>query len=243
MRGIPYINLPTTLEAAIDAAIGGKAAINLSHGKNLVGSFHPPSAVVIDTDFLSTLPQREYVAALAESIKHGLIRDAAFLAWQADRMPDILSRDPDVLIELITRNCRIKADVVAQDEHEAGLREILNCGHTIGHAIEHVCGYALRHGECVALGMLAENQIAAARGALDGESVRRIGALIASAGLPRLLPTGLDPEAIVAACGSDKKNRAGKVRCALAVGIGHAATVEVTEAELRDGLQAIMVGA
>ncbi len=239
MRGIPYVNVPTSLEAAIDAAVGGKTAINLPAGKNLVGAFHQPLAVVIDTDLLATLPQREHVAALAEAVKHAVVRDGDFLTWQEDALPAILERDAPTLAAFILRNCRIKADVVRQDEREGGLREVLNYGHTIGHAIEHVAGFSLRHGECVAIGMVAENVVAVERGVFGQADSERVRAMLEAAGLPTGLPPGSPQDAILRATQLDKKNRAGCVRCALPTRIGAALTVEVTEDELRRAIAAV----
>ena len=210
-RGMRFIQIPTTLEAAIDASIGGKTAINHDAGKNLIGAFHQPAAVLIDTDFLATLPQRELVAALAESVKHAVIRDADFLSWHEQHVDAVLSRDPDKLTTLIARNCAIKARVVEQDEREAELRMILNFGHTIGHALEHLLHYELRHGECVALGMLAANRIASARGLLSLDAQRRVADLLQRFGLPQRLPRPIAADHVVEACRRDKKVRAGRL--------------------------------
>ncbi|RMF76007.1 MAG: 3-dehydroquinate synthase, partial [Planctomycetota bacterium] len=192
-RGVRFVQTPTSLEAAIDASVGGKTGVNHACGKNLIGSFHQPAGVIIDIDFLATLPQREYVAALAESVKHALIRDASFLNWHEANLEPILRREPSTLEELIARNCEIKARVVEQDEREAGLRMILNFGHTIGHACEHLLNYEWRHGECVALGILAANRIAVRRGVLPGETEQRVRELLAGLGLPTRLPRPLNP--------------------------------------------------
>ena len=220
MRGIPFLQIPTTLEAAIDASVGGKTAINLPAGKNLVGAFHQPIGVVVDLDFLATLPEREFVAGLAESIKHAVIRDPDLLAWHEAQRDAIAARDPAVVETLIARNCAIKAEVVGLDEREAGLRAILNHGHTIGHAIELELGYELRHGECVALGMRVENQLAVERGWLSASDAARIDRLLASLGLPSKLPRKVRPEAILAACRLDKKNAGDAITFMLLHGIG-----------------------
>jgi 3-dehydroquinate synthase len=220
MRGVRFVQMPTTLTSAIDASIGGKTGINHPAGKNLIGAFHQPVAVVIDTDFLSTLAQRDYVAGLGESVKHAVIRDAAFLEWHERQVQEILSREPEVLEELIARNCEIKADVVARDEREENLRMILNYGHTIGHAIEHLLGYELRHGECVGLGMLAENELACRRGILAREVAGRIATLIERLGLPTRLPRALDPREVGATCRMDKKVRGEAVNFVLVRGFG-----------------------
>lgn len=226
LRGIRYISVPTTLEAAIDASIGGKTAVNHAAGKNLIGAFHHPSAVLIDTQFLATLPRRDVIAGLAESVKHALLSAPAFLAWHETHAELIRDSDADILAELITRNVQIKADVVARDERETGLREILNYGHTIGHAIEHIMNFELRHGECVALGMAAENELAAAAGILDRATEKRAHALLESLDLPTVLPRPLDSQTLLEACRTDKKVRDGKLRFALLHAIGEPVVVD-----------------
>ncbi|MBN2446084.1 MAG: 3-dehydroquinate synthase [Phycisphaerae bacterium] len=232
LRGIRFIQVPTTTEAAVDASVGGKTAINLPAGKNLVGAFHQPSAVIIDTDFLATLDQRDFVAGLGESVKHAAIRAPAFLTWHEDHATEILSHAPDVIADLIARNCEIKADVVGQDERERNVRAILNHGHTIGHAIELLCEYELRHGECVALGMVAENEIAERRGRLDAGTAGRIRHLLEQLGLPMHLPKDLPAEDLRDACQMDKKNVGGMMNYVLLRGLGEPVRVsDVTDAE------------
>lgn len=220
LRGVKFIQIPTTLEAAIDASVGGKTAVNHSSGKNLIGAFHQPIAVIAETAFLETLPPREYLAGLAESVKQAAVRDGTFFAWHEANATAILERAPDALIELIARNCEIKAEVVAKDEREDSLRAILNHGHTLGHAIEHLLGYELRHGECVALGMLAENELATARGLLPRGAADRVRALIERLGLRTRLPRPLSTEDVLAACRMDKKARAGSIYFSLISAIG-----------------------
>ncbi|HMQ15303.1 MAG TPA: 3-dehydroquinate synthase [Phycisphaerae bacterium] len=215
LRGVPFVFCPTTTEAAIDASIGGKTAVNHPAGKNLIGAFHAAAAVVIDTDLLRTLPARDFSAGLAESVKHALIADAAFLAWHEQEAARLLRGDPNAVTDLILRNCRIKADIVARDAHERDWRAVLNFGHTVGHALEHVLGFELRHGECVALGMIAENEIARARGWLDAAVCERVGALLATLGLPTRLPRPVSVDEAWAAARVDKKVRGGVVRCVL----------------------------
>ncbi len=240
LRGIRFVQVPTTLEAAIDASVGGKTGLNHPAGKNLIGAFHQPSAVVIDTDLLATLPQRDYAAGLGESVKHAAIRDAAFLAWQESNAEAIVAREQDVLTELIARNCEIKAEVVVRDEREQNLRAILNFGHTIGHAAEHVLEYDLRHGECVALGMIAANELACARGLLDRSVADRIERLIARLGLPRWLPRAVDTREIVEVCRMDKKVRAGRVHFVLLRGLGTPERVgDVSEEEIGAAVRVI----
>lgn len=239
LRGVRCIHMPTTLLAAVDAAVGGKTGVNLPEGKNLVGVFHQPAAVIVDTDFLETLPARDFTAGLAESVKQAVVRDAEFLAWH-EAMAAVCGRDPAALAHLITRNCELKADIVAQDEREAGLRAVLNYGHTIGHAIERLLGYELRHGECVALGMLVENELACARGLLARSEADRIRDLIARLGLPMQVPRPLDAADVAAACRADKKVKAGAVNFVLIRGIGAPVRIaDVTAAEIAAALTAI----
>lgn len=240
LRGIRYVQVPTTLEAAVDAAVGGKTAVNHPRGKNLIGAFHQPSAVIVDTDFLQTLSQRDLVAGLAESVKHALIRDPDFLDWHERKHAALRNREPAALTRLIARNCAIKADVVARDERESGLRAILNYGHTIGHAVEHLLGYELRHGECVGLGMVAENAIACARHGLDPALAARTESLLSTLGLPTRLPRALDTDAVVELCRGDKKARAGAIRMVLLQSVGHPQMVgNVLPEEIAAALDAI----
>jgi len=240
MRGMRFVQLPTTLLAAIDASIGGKTGVNHAAGKNLIGAFHQPSAVIVDTGFLATLDRRDFIAGLGESIKHAVIRDAAFFDWHESHVEAILSRDPETLDELIARNCQIKAEVVASDEREADLRMILNYGHTIGHAIEHLLQYELRHGECVALGMLVANEIAARRGLLPPETANRITRLIKRCGLPVRLPRPLAPGEVAAACRLDKKVRSGALNFVLVHALGAAQRhADVSDDEITAALAVI----
>ncbi len=240
LRGVRFLQVPTTLLAAVDASVGGKTGVNLAAGKNLVGAFHQPIAVVIDTDFLATLPVRACGAGLAESVKHAAIRQPDFLAWHEAEAGRISARAPETLAELIARNCAIKADVVARDEREADLRAILNHGHTVGHALEHLLEYRLQHGECVALGMLVENEIAVRRGLLTAEVAERIAALLRRLGLPVRLPEPVSPADVLAACAVDKKNRAGAIHFVLLKALGAPVRVaDVTPAEVEAALPVI----
>lgn len=240
LRGIPFIQVPTTLLAAVDASVGGKTAVNHPAGKNLIGAFYQPEAVLIGVDFLQTLPERNYRAGLAESVKHALIAEAAFLEWQERHAEAILTRSPEILTELIARNCRIKASVVSEDEREAGLRAILNFGHTIGHALEHLLEYELQHGECVALGMLAANGIAEQRGMLDAEIAARTRELLVRFDLPQTLPRPVDPATVVELCRADKKVRAGAINFILLKALGQPVRVaDVREEEIRAAVTAL----
>lgn len=240
LRGVRYISMPTTIEAAIDASVGGKTGINHTVGKNLIGAFHHPSAVMIDTDFFSTLTARDLVAGLAESAKHALLASPAFVEWHETHLEMINDRDPGTLAELIARNVEIKADIVARDERESGLRAILNYGHTIGHAIEHLLGYELRHGECVALGIIAENELAVSAGIMQAETAKRIRHLLGSLGLPRRLPRPLDPAAVFDACRVDKKVRRGKIHFALLRDVGDPIVVDnLTDEQIANAVQVL----
>ncbi|MBK1700039.1 3-dehydroquinate synthase [Thiococcus pfennigii] len=187
-RGVPFIQVPTTLLAQVDSSVGGKTGVNHPLGKNMIGAFHQPRAVIADTATLDTLPDRELAAGLAEVIKYGLIRDAGFFAWLEARMGALRARDPAALAEAIARSCRCKAEIVAADEREAGQRALLNLGHTFGHAIETGAGYgAWLHGEAIAAGMCLAADLSRRLGWLAGADVERIRALIAAADLPACL--------------------------------------------------------
>jgi 3-dehydroquinate synthase len=241
LRGIKVVQVPTTLLAMVDSSIGGKTGVNHPRGKNLIGAFHQPSWVVIDPTVLKTLPAREFRAGMAEVIKYGIIWDQAlFEALEAAKRLDQLRYVPDFLLQqIITHSCQAKASVVSQDERESGLREILNYGHTIGHAVESVTGYkVVNHGEAVGIGMVAAGEIAVAMGWWQRTECDRQNALIAKCGLPTNLPTGIDLEAIIATLQTDKKVKAGQVRFVLPRTIGKVeVTSEVQSAVIRQVLQ------
>ena len=220
MRGIPVLQIPTTLLAQVDAATGGKTGVNLTIGKNLVGSFHQPLAVLIDPEVLATLPEREYRAGLFEVLKCGIIRDRGLFDLLAKRSLDVLAMKPDVVDELIARAVQIKAEVVTADEREGDLRRILNFGHTIGHAIEAETEFErMLHGEAVAWGMLAATRLAVLWGSLDERSAHEIAAAIDIYGpLPEV--KDLRPEHLLGRLGSDKKTMQGKVHFVLPTEIG-----------------------
>jgi len=232
MRGIEYVQVPTTLLAQVDSSVGGKTGVNLAAGKNLVGSFHHPSAVFADIDVLQTLPERELRAGLFESIKAGIIRDAALFRFMEQNAEAIVRREPAALERVIGASIRMKAGVVGIDERETGLRMILNFGHTIGHAIETATGYRrLLHGEAIAWGMLAALRIALERGTVGPDQVERMEKTIVAFGPPP--PFRATADKLLEAAGRDKKNRAGKRRFVLPKGIGDAMVVEdVTDAEM-----------
>lgn len=219
LRGIPYVQVPTTLLAQVDSSVGGKTGVDLPQGKNLVGAFHQPALVVADLDALATLPRRELIAGLAEVVKHAVIRDAGFLRFLEDNMESVLSLEPAIMRLVVENNCRIKADVVANDERESGLREILNFGHTVGHAVEASMGFGgWLHGECVAVGMVAAVRIARQSMILqDAELPSRLEALLTKLGLPVRLPEGMNYEKLEPLMQVDKKVDAGKIRWVLPV--------------------------
>lgn len=226
MRGVPVVQVPTTLLAMVDASVGGKTAIDTPLGKNLIGAFHNPRAVVIDPLVLRTLPMEMISSGLAEIIKHGVIASADYFNATLSALPVLLSRNNTVnqfaatLTPLIAGSVKIKAAVVSEDEHEAGLRHILNFGHTIGHAIERELQYEIAHGDAVAIGMVAEARLAEAVGIARPGLEQAVTAAVHLAGLPHLIPDHIQPNSIVDATKGDKKNRAGTVRYALPTEIG-----------------------
>jgi 3-dehydroquinate synthase len=232
MRGIPYIQVPTTFLAQVDSSVGGKTGVNLPEGKNLVGSFHQPQAVFADIDLLGTLPDRELRAGLMESVKAGIIRDRALVRFMEEHAGEVLSRDAKALEKVIAASIRMKARVVGQDERESGLRMILNFGHTVGHALEQATGYkSLLHGEAVGWGMISALHLARQRGTISAVQFDRLERLVHLYG--PLPPLKLRPAKVIAATGGDKKNVGGVKRFVLPVGIGDAGIVEdVTPAEL-----------
>ncbi|MDH5233910.1 MAG: 3-dehydroquinate synthase [Gemmatimonadota bacterium] len=226
LRGVPLVQVPTTLLSMIDAAIGGKTGVDTAAGKNLVGAFHHPALVLVDPRVLATLPPNELRSGLAEAIKHGVIADAAYFGWIAANLRQILHGDrPDdaTALQLVQRSIEIKVKVVRQDERESGLRKVLNFGHTVGHAIEQVTGYGIAHGDAVAIGMVAEAILAerlrlAERGLADS-----IATVCDAAGLPVRLPEGVSPTEVVSATRTDKKSRGGRVEYALPRALGEMA--------------------
>jgi 3-dehydroquinate synthase len=220
LRGIPLVQIPTTLLAMVDSSVGGKTGVNHAVGKNLIGAFHHPIAVFADPELLKTLPAGEYIGGLAECIKHEIIRDADGFAAFETNIDRILNLDPETLGELIAHNVRIKARVVEADPLENGERAHLNFGHTFAHAIERVSNHAYSHGHAVALGMVAAAGLAGDLGMLDHASVDRIINLIARTGLP-IGSARLDPDAVVTAMSFDKKVKSSRIRFILPDRIGH----------------------
>ena len=221
-RGVPFLQIPTTLLAQVDSSVGGKTGVNHPLGKNMIGAFYQPRAVLIDTDCLRTLPDRELAAGLAEVIKHGAIRDAGFFAWLEERIDDLLRRDPHALAHAIHTSCRIKAEIVGADEREHGERALLNFGHTFGHAIENGMGYgAWLHGEAVAAGMVIAAVVSQRLGRIDAGTTERLRSLVSRAGLPVTAPA-LGFDQWKALMGHDKKVVAGTVRYVLLDALGRA---------------------
>ena len=220
LRGVPFVPLPTTLLAAVDASVGGKTGINTAYGKNLIGAIRQPAAVFADTALLATLPAAEVRNGLAEAFKMAATSDAALFAACERDLAALVGRDDGALTRLIAAAVRIKAAVVAADEQEAGMRQILNFGHTVAHGLERATGYRLAHGAAVAIGMIAECRMAALAGPLEAEAEARLRALIAGAGLPVRAPRELERAAVTAAFGSDKKARGGEPRFVLLEDIG-----------------------
>jgi len=219
-RGIPFVLVPTTLLAMLDASVGGKTGVDTSHGKNLIGAFHPPVAVVADPATLRSLAEAEYRSGFTEAVKHGLITDAGYLAWIEANSAALLARDLPALEILIRRSVEIKAGVVASDERESGPRAMLNAGHTVAHALEQVSGYQLPHGQAVGLGLLAECAMAERAGILPAGTGARVAALLGQLGLPVRVDFRTNAERIRHAMARDKKNVAGELRFAVPLEVG-----------------------
>lgn len=225
-RGIDFVQIPTTLLAQVDSSVGGKTGINHPRGKNMIGAFHQPQLVVADLGTLSTLPQRELLAGIAEVIKYGMLADSDFFKWQEQHLESLLALDTDALSKAIYRSCELKARIVAQDEREsvsggAGPRALLNLGHTFGHAIETWTGYTQwLHGEAVATGLCMAADLSARLGWMSAKDAERCLRLVERAGLPVKPPAGMTPGDFIELMGHDKKVAAGKIRLVLMRGIG-----------------------
>ncbi len=238
MRGVPFVQVPTTLLAQVDSSVGGKTAINHPHGKNMIGAFYQPHRVICDLDTLATLSARELSAGLAEVIKYGPIADMAFLDWIEAQLPALLARDTSALAHAVRRSCEIKAHVVGQDERESGLRAILNFGHTFGHAIEAGLGYGQwLHGEAVGCGMVMAARLSQRLGLVDGAFVDRLVDLIARAGLPIQGPD-LGAQRYLDLMRVDKKAEGGEIRFVVIDGPGRAAMRAAPDALVREVLAA-----
>ncbi len=222
-RGVPFIQIPTTLLSQVDSSVGGKTAVNHALGKNMIGAFYQPQCVIADTNSLNTLEDRQLSSGLAEVIKYGLINDPEFFTWLEQKMPALRAREPDVLAEAIERSCDDKANLVAADEREHGVRALLNLGHTFGHAIETGMGYGnWLHGEAIACGMVMAADLSQRSGWLPAQDVERIKALLVAAGLPITTPQGMTVEQFMTLMTVDKKVQNGVIRLVLLQGIGKA---------------------
>lgn len=228
-RGVRFLQVPTTLLSQVDSSVGGKTAVNHPLGKNMIGAFYQPAAVVIDTDCLGTLPKREFASGLAEVIKYGVILDGKFFCWLEQNLDALIALDAKVLAQCIRRCCELKAEVVAADEHEHGQRALLNLGHTFGHAIETEMGYGnWLHGEAIAAGMVMAARTAEKLGQFEPEHTARLIKLLLRAGLPISGPQGMSPEVYLPHMMRDKKVLAGELRLVLPLAIG--------KSELRAGV-------
>jgi 3-dehydroquinate synthase len=232
-RGLAFVQVPTTLLAQVDSSVGGKVGINLPAAKNIVGAFWQPAGVLIDLDVLKTLPEREYHSGLAEVVKYGVILDADFFTYLETHVAEINARDPNVLEHIVATSCRLKANIVEQDEREeTGLRAVLNYGHTFCHAVETVTGYhQFLHGEAVAIGMICASRLAELLGRIDAGITRRQRDLLDRLGLPTKLPK-LDENQLLAAMQHDKKTEHGRLRFVLPTRIGHVEMLGNVEAAL-----------
>ena len=242
MRGVPFIQVPTTLLSQVDSSVGGKTGINHPLGKNMIGAFYQPRAVLADTATLVTLPARELAAGLAEVIKHGAIIDAAYFGWIEQNIERLNAREPQAMAYAIARSCEIKAEVVRQDEREGGLRAILNFGHTFGHAIEAGLGYgAWLHGEAVGCGMVMASDLSHRMGLIDAATVARVKALVAAAGLPTAAPD-LGTERWLELMEVDKKNEGGDIKFILLKPLGSPSITTAPRAQLLATLAACVGG-
>ncbi len=243
-RGIAFIQVPTTLLAQVDSSVGGKTGVNHPLGKNMIGAFYQPQAVIADTATLNTLPDRELSAGLAEVVKYGLIRDPEFLGWIETSVDTLVRRDPDALAYAIERSCRNKAEVVAADEHESGVRATLNLGHTFGHAIEAGAGYGrYLHGEAVAIGTCIAADLSRRMGLIEPAQVERIRNLLQRAHLPTALQGELTPDRMLELMAVDKKNVDGRLRLILLRALGEASLpLEVAADDIGATLEAFLSG-
>ncbi|HHW42824.1 MAG TPA: 3-dehydroquinate synthase [Desulfotomaculum sp.] len=241
LRGVPFIQVPTTLLAQVDSSVGGKVAVNHPRGKNIIGAFYQPRLVLADLGVLKTLDPREVRAGLAEVIKYGVIADGGFFTWLEEHLEDLLALDAEALTHAVAVSCRIKAQVVREDETEQGRRAILNFGHTVGHAVEALTGYAAyRHGEAVAMGMVAAARLAVALDMLKKGEAARIERLIRRAGLPVEMPAGLSPDELLDSMRRDKKVLAGRLTFVLPVAVGR---VEIVRDVPEEAVRRLLISA
>jgi 3-dehydroquinate synthase len=237
LRGISYVQVPTTLLAQVDSSVGGKTGVNHKEGKNLIGAFHQPRLVLIDVAALGSLPRRELAAGLAEVIKYGIIADPRLFSFLEAEMENLLALQTAALTEVVAASCAIKAKVVEKDERESEYRAVLNFGHTVGHALESATGYELYlHGEAVAIGMIQAAAISVRRGLCDQDSFERIRRLIAKAGLPTEIAPRVEPEELIQCMEVDKKSEGGKIKFVLCEGIGKTRFYSLAPAEIAAGL-------
>jgi 3-dehydroquinate synthase len=237
LRGVPYVQVPTTLLAQVDSSVGGKTGVNHRDGKNLIGAFYQPRLVLIDVETLATLPHREFVAGLAEIVKYGVIQDAELFRLLENKIDRLIALDREMLIQIITTSCAIKARVVEQDEHEDDYRAVLNFGHTIGHALEVATGYRkFLHGEAVAIGMAKAASISLRHGFCDAQTVERICRLLEKIGLPVDLPKNVAKESLLQGMEVDKKSAGGKIKFVICAGIGKTCFYSLSPAEVLTAL-------
>ena len=235
MRGVPYVQVPTTLLAQVDASVGGKTGINHPLGKNMIGAFHQPILIVADLETLDTLPQRELVSGIAEVIKYGPIADRGFFEWIEENIDALLRKDKEALAFAVSTSCAIKSSVVGADEREAGRRAILNFGHTFGHAIETATGYGTwSHGEAVGCGMVLAASLSARLGLIEYADAERLTRLIARAGLPIIFPPSIQTSRLLEIMRLDKKSEGGNLRVVLLKGIGDAGVYSATPEMVSD---------
>ncbi len=239
LRGIRFIQIPTTLLAQVDSSVGGKTGVNHPKGKNLIGAFHQPSIVLADIDTLKTLPRAEILCGITEVIKYGCIASGRFFRYLEQNMDALLALKPDVVAHVVKTSCRIKADIVSDDEKEKGRRAVLNFGHTTGHAVEAVTGYKrFKHGYAVAMGMRAAAILSEMRGGLESKDVARITRLIKRAGLPIKIPDDIKESDLLKAMEQDKKVKSGAIRFALLENIGHCEIYsDISRKEIREALR------
>ena len=237
LRGVPYIQVPTTLLAQVDSSVGGKTAVNHRDGKNLIGAFYQPRLVLIDVEMLRSLPRRELVAGLAEVIKYGIIEDAELFSVLEDKIDPLIGLDGALLSQVIAASCAIKARVVEQDEREDDYRAVLNFGHTVGHALEAATGYSeFLHGEAVGVGITKATAISLRHGFCDQQTFDRIRRLIEKTGLPSDLPKSVTKESLIQGMEVDKKSAGGKIKFVMCAGIGKTRFHSLSPAEVLAGL-------
>jgi 3-dehydroquinate synthase len=234
MRGISLVQVPTSLVAMIDSSVGGKVGVDVPAGKNLVGAFHSPRLVVVDPEMAVTLPRTERAQGLAEAVKHGAILDPVYLADLEGHIPCVMNGEVGATARVVVRSIEIKADVVSKDERELGLRQVLNFGHTLGHALEAAAGYSLPHGSCVALGMVLEARVGERMGVTRPGTADTLARLVRLLELSATLPGGMEPSQVLAFTRSDKKGRAGRPRYVLLAGPGRVAMGEDWSREVPD---------